>query len=151
MWTQTGPRRQSARHTAVQRVLLGRPVKLLNGTRRLLRVSNTFAHRTPASVEKLDVHKETIGQETKSQNITTAMQSSRRCRCAHREGCQHQGMQIWQSDPERRDHPHNTEEATLRTANDPPHSPKERSQAEFIGKTCGTEALLEQYGPSTGL
>ena len=32
VWTQTGPRRQSARHTAVQSVLLGRPVKLLRDT-----------------------------------------------------------------------------------------------------------------------
>ena len=38
--------------------------------------------------------------------------------CVHRAGC-HQEKEVWQSDPERLDHPRNTAEATLSTATRP--------------------------------
>ena len=69
--------------------------------------------------------------------------------CVLSEGCHHQDVRVWQCDPERHDHPRNTEEATVSMANDAPHSPRNGHKPSHW-KTCGTEALVEQYGPVLG-
>ena len=54
-----------------------------------------------------------------------------------------QDIRVWQSDPERRFFP-------LSPAQRPTVLAQEQSQAEFTGKTCGTEALVKQYRPTLG-
>ena len=133
-------------------------VKLLKGTRCLLCVtaepqterqrmgrSETRTKRRYCQKRCLTISGQPYNEQAMAERGTKPTRQ-----CVHREGCHQQDMRVRQSDPERRDHPQNTEEATLSTAKMAHRTHTETFTSRVHWKTFRTEALVEQYGPPVG-